>query len=96
MNNLMELVENAETSEFYPTPESLASKMLDGVDLDYITTILEPSAGTGNILKAIARKEHSRKFDVDCIEYDSNLRQILKFNFGERKDELYKKKKERK
>ena len=90
----MELVENAETSEFYPTPESLVAKMLDGVDLDYITTILEPSAGTGNILKAIARKEHSRKFDVDCIEYDSNLRQILKFNFGERKDELYKKKKE--
>ena len=44
MNDLMQIVENEQTSEFYPTPESLVDKMLNGVDFNYIQTILEPSA----------------------------------------------------
>lgn len=32
MNDLMQIVENEHTSEFYPTPESLVDKMLNGVD----------------------------------------------------------------
>lgn len=31
--------------EFYPTPEELVNKMLDGVNLNYVKTVLEPSAG---------------------------------------------------
>ena len=42
MNDLMQIVENEQTSEFYPTPESLVDKMLNGVDFNYIQTILEP------------------------------------------------------
>lgn len=92
MSNLMQLVENEETSEFYPTPKELVQKMLEGVDWKYIHTILEPSAGKGDILREIATKEDRYEislFDVDCIEIDSNLRQILKYNFsGERKNAL--------
>ena len=93
-NNLMQMVENEQTSEFYPTPESLVEKMLDGVDFDYIETILEPSAGKGDILRVLAKKENHGRFnnrdlDVDCIEIDPNLRQILKYNFGERKSVLH-------
>lgn len=88
MSNVLQLVENEQTSEFYPTPQSLVERMLQGVDLDYIHTILEPSAGKGDILRVLAQKEkityhRNRKFDVDCIEIDPNLRQILKYNFSE-------------
>jgi hypothetical protein len=92
MNNLMQLVENEQTSEFYPTPQSLVEKMLEGIDWAYIHTILEPSAGKGDIVREIAKAEkHFRyegHFDVDCIEIDPHLRQILKYNFGERKEVL--------
>lgn len=99
MSNLMQIVENEQTSEFYPTPESLVEKMLEGIDWDCIRTILEPSAGKGDILRVIAKKEatrySSRKFDVDCIELDTNLRQILKYNFSdERNKELAKRENE--
>ena len=87
MSNVLQIVENEQTSEFYPTPESLVKKMLEGVDWDYIHTILEPSAGKGDILREIAREENSYRnrhnFDVDCIEIDPNLRQILKYNFSD-------------
>lgn len=92
---VLQIVENAETSEFYPTPQSMVEKMLSGIDWSYIKTILEPSAGKGDILRVLAAKEkggyHSRDkdFDVDCIEIDPNLRQVLKYNFsGERKQEI--------
>lgn len=91
MSNVLQIVENEQTSEFYPTPQSLVQKMIEGIDWNYIDTILEPSAGKGDILREIAKREdtyRSKAFDVDCIEIDPNLRQILKFNFGERRNEL--------
>lgn len=95
MSNLMQLVENEETSEFYPTPQSLIEKMTEGVKWEYVHTILEPSAGKGDILREIAKNEfvrgyRERVFDVDCIEIDTNLRQILNYNFGAREEALKK------
>lgn len=88
MSKIINLVEDKQTSEFYPTPQSLVEKMLQGVDWAYIQTILEPSAGKGDILREIAKKEpygrySKRNFDIDCIEIDPNLRQILKYNFSD-------------
>lgn len=92
MSNIMQIVENEQTSEFYPTPPSLVARMLEGIDWEYIQTVLEPSAGKGDILREIARKTFSLYkyrydgLDIDCIEIDANLRQILKYNFsGERR-----------
>ena len=73
-----------DSEEFYPTPPDLINKMLDGIDWNYISTILEPSAGKGNILKEIAKRAKGK--NVDAIEYDDNLRQILQWNFS--KDRL--------
>lgn len=72
--------------DFYPTPLSLIHKMLSGIKLDQITTILEPSAGKGDIIDAIVNKNksYSSKFrgpnllDIDTIEIDTNLQHILK------------------
>lgn len=93
MSDILQYVEDEQTSEFYPTPPSLVEKMLEGIDWRYVETILEPSAGKGDILREIARKNKEtryseRKFDVDCIELDPNLRQILKYNFGAREEAL--------
>ena len=76
-------------SGFYPTPASMASKMLDGIKWDYVSTILEPSAGKGNLAEAINEKwriyrcssryyAEEQRADIDCIEVDPNLRSILK------------------
>ena len=75
---------------FYPTPESLANKLLEGIDWCHIHSILEPSAGKGDLALVVAKKkfrdtgryarddkELIRGVDVDCIEIDSILRQTL-------------------
>ena len=83
--------------QFYPTPRPLAEKMLAGLDLDQIQSVLEPSAGKGDLIDALARKwqvwrHGGRDLDVDFCEIDPNLRQICKYNFSEeKKSELYEK-----
>lgn len=71
--------------EFYPTPKNIIDKMPCGLDFSMIKSILEPSAGTGNIVEALKQKEGSQtryyakaSFDIDCIEADQNLQHILK------------------
>lgn len=94
-NCIMDYVENAKSSEFYPTPPELVDKMLSGLDFSRIETVLEPSAGKGDILRGIALQENRCSYcslDVDCIEIDANLRQILKYNFSnERKQTVQEK-----
>ena len=41
--------------QFYPTPETLVDKMINKVDWSNVTSILEPSAGKGDILAGIQR-----------------------------------------
>ena len=53
-NSLLELTDKS-NNEFYPTPEPIVSKMLNDVDLYNFNTILEPSAGKGDILREIAK-----------------------------------------
>lgn len=89
-NNIATIPEQRKAaSGFYPTPASMASKMLEGIKWDYVSTILEPSAGKGNLAEAINEKWRiyrcSRRYyaeeqraDIDCIEVDPNLRAILK------------------
>lgn len=74
-----------ENKDFYPTPQTLINEMLSGLDWKMIHTILEPSAGKGNIVDTLKKKQgdiNSRyttnKLDIDCIEKDQNLKAILK------------------
>lgn len=74
--------------EFYPTPSEVAGRLFAGVDWARVETILEPSAGKGDLLEyAITRnKKQFRRDgryygrdlnDIDCVEIDANLRAIL-------------------
>ena len=74
----------AAESGFYPTPPHLIRKMLDKVQWYMVDTILEPSAGKGDLaLAAIEEMNIRRRFppervDMDCVEIDEHLRAILK------------------
>lgn len=71
---------------FYPTPPEIAGKLLSGVNWDHVESILEPSAGRGDLIEyALRRNGGSRSYhysrrdldDIDCVEIDPNLRAIL-------------------
>lgn len=66
--------------QFYPTPEKLADKMVSKLRLKDYMSILEPSAGKGDLVSALSRraKEEGYKFDLNCIEISPELRAILK------------------
>lgn len=68
-------------NQFYPTPEYLIKKMAIKIDFKRAKSILEPSAGKGDILQGIEPycKIHSDcAAIIDCVEIDPNLRAILK------------------
>lgn len=94
----MSIVELTTTEEarggFYPTPPQVAEKLLDGIDWDCVRTILEPSAGKGNLVDSIAAEWHKTRWrgryrdsdthiSVDCIEIDPYLRSILTYEYGD-------------
>lgn len=64
--------------EFYPTSEELVNKMLDGVNLNYVKTVLEPSAGKGDIVQGLKSHAKYQNLDIDCVEINKDLRNCLK------------------
>lgn len=72
---------------FYPTPEKLAQELLYGIKWDKVSTVLEPSAGKGDLVREIIAKlktsrnqwrgRDDKDFDIDCVEIDPDLRHIL-------------------
>ena len=77
---------------FYPTPPALAQRLVEGLPMNHTMHILEPSAGTGNLIFALAPQIYSYYYsrscygnmtlNVDCCEIDPALRSILKDNFS--------------
>lgn len=71
---------------YYPTPKALIDKMLEDVSWVGTRYVLEPSAGTGNIVKEILKENsYNRTVEIDCIEFDNELRAILQYNFSHNK-----------
>lgn len=69
-------------SEFYPTPELLAGRMFALLDMKNVQSVLEPSAGNGDLIssfKRFAQKKHDRYYrcdedmDIDAIELNPEL-----------------------
>lgn len=76
-----------DNKDFYPTPQNLIDKMLSDIDFSMIKSILEPSAGKGDIVESLKKKAETHnkywgnkefQLDIDCIEADQNLQHILK------------------
>jgi len=73
--------------DFYPTPRSIINKMMSSIDFKLINSVLEPSAGKGDIVNEVIEKlkyahsyyyNKSAVWDIDTIEIDENLQHILK------------------
>lgn len=70
-------------ADFFPTPIKLIHKMLSKVDFNTIKSVLEPSAGKGDLVEAIEKRfkidqyNSKKQYDIDTIELDSNLQHIL-------------------
>ena len=93
--NITAYVEDKRTSEFYPTPDSLIEKMCRKINWNFVQAVLEPSAGKGDIVKYINRRNENKQLDIDCIELDNNLRQVILYTFSEENfDKLFAQKKE--
>ena len=77
--------------QFYPTPSELAGKLLEGVKINAVKTVLEPSAGKGDLLECVSQRKKIYRYgkeryhdkgvelDIDCIEIDPNLQAILQY-----------------
>ena len=64
--------------EFYPTPESLLDKVFDGFNWNEIKSVLETSAGKGDIIDYIQKViPYRRELDIDCIEKEDVLKKTL-------------------
>ncbi len=77
--------------DFYPTPEALAHRMFDKVDFSTVKKILEPSAGKGDLIKALEThyytsefsstrgkfKTWDKSFEIDAIEIEQDLQAVL-------------------
>lgn len=68
--------------QLFPTPAELAARMVDLADLDFGNRVLEPSAGTGNIVDAILRRAAaSQGIKVEAVEINRGLCDILQREF---------------
>jgi len=63
-------IEVVAVSQLFPTPDAIASQMVDAACIDATHTCLEPSAGTGSLLKAIDRKDHGK---ITAVEINADL-----------------------
>lgn len=72
--------------EFYPTPKDFIKKIFDDFNIRknikefYNMSILEPSAGRGDICDCLKEYfwRYSESLDIDCIELDNDLRNVLR------------------
>jgi len=81
---------NSDTmSGFFPTPKPLIHKMLSGIDFRHVDSVLEPSAGKGDLADEIRdrmasaqRRGYRSEYmaDIDTIEINPDLQHVLKGN----------------
>ncbi|HEX3100790.1 MAG TPA: hypothetical protein VHQ01_03300, partial [Pyrinomonadaceae bacterium] len=68
--------------DFYPTPKTLINKLIEGLKLSEMASILEPSAGKGDICDVLKRRLESsynrRSNIIDVIEINPDLQPILR------------------
>lgn len=77
-------LQQTKDTQFYPTPRLIPEKIFQDVDWRWVHTILEPSAGKGDMCDfaktmAEANPFYNTKLDIDCIEPDPLLQSILRY-----------------
>lgn len=93
VSGLLAAIDDTGARDFYPTPKSVAEQMLDThahysdelwrhawkpLKSGGARTILEPSAGRGDLADAIKERFDSYSLHLDCIELNPDLQAVLK------------------
>ena len=58
--------------QLFPTPPEIARKMIDAADLQPGLCVLEPSAGTGNLIRPIVSDNSPQFVDTEVLAYEIN------------------------
>lgn len=69
--------------QLFPTPPALAARMADLADIRPGHVVLEPSAGTGNLVRAVACAVSLDAIDLHTVEVRSDLSASLSSMFGD-------------
>ena len=69
------VLDRKQTFQFFETPGALAAKLVELADIAADMTVLEPSAGTGSIARAVVREQPKAKLYL--VELDAEHRQSL-------------------
>lgn len=93
ISDLLAAMDDTGIKDFYPTPKAVAERMLDThahyndelwrrawkpLKSGGAKTILEPSAGRGDLAAAIKERFDSYHLHLDCIEINPDLQAVLK------------------
>lgn len=77
ITTILEATEQDTTQKgFYPTPEDLAQKMVAGIDWYKVNSVLEPSAGKGDLARVAAYRLHNRRSGYPPYDEHSRRRAI--------------------
>lgn len=77
MATLLDTVEHQRTKKtFYPTPEVLAEKLIRGIDWKQVSSVLEPSAGKGNLALFAAKKLYANEHGYGVYD-DHSLKEAV-------------------
>ena len=67
--------------QLFPTPADLAARMVEAAQITHGAYVLEPSAGTGRIVDAIAAAVPLSSIKLDCIEINHSMAQMLRAKY---------------
>ena len=73
-------VKTVSAPQLFPTPRELADKVVALAKIEHTHRILEPSAGTGNLVAAVMRRDPCAT--VQAVEINYNLHSALHERFG--------------
>lgn len=77
ITGLLDAVEHQHTRKtFYPTPPALAQKLLQDIDWKFVESVLEPSAGKGDLALCAAKELYKKKHRY-CVYDDHSLKEAI-------------------
>ena len=82
---LREGVKVVSAPQLFPTPAPIASRMVSEAGIEQGHSVLEPSAGTGRILQALAQQFSGDVIDVKAVEINRNLSGTIAARFPQAK-----------
>lgn len=73
MMNLASIENENARKNFYPTPPAVADKLMQGIDWNFTQSVLEPSAGKGDLARVAANKMYNARRGFPVYDEHSKL-----------------------